>query len=1264
MQTTGRDRIFAYALLLLAIVSNGAALWPELSFGHIDLNDNVFHLSLIQRMNQAISAGGNPLDCWSTEWAFGYPVTRTYQPLAHWIVVALFRAAGGWVPILSFFVLVRFLAIVLLPVSFFIAARWMGLSSMCAAAVALLAPLISTDFLYGIEYGSFTWAGSGLFPQAVATHLLLLSIGSGWRTLRSGKRIVLTGVLVGLTVVAHLIYGYMAAATIVLLAVLPDSASGAARRWARTFAIGIVALALSAFQIVPLLADHGVVNHSRWEPEWKWDSFGAGTVLARLFTGELLDHGRLPVLTILAFGGVALWAWNRRRGQPVPQQDFLCAGAALWIAIYCGRPLWGPLLAALGMSDDMHLHRTIGGAHVFLVLLAASALAEMWRRLAERGRFVAAVALTIVLLYPMLRERGTFLANNAAWGKRTLAAYDANRNDLEKAIAAAKARGGRVYPGLAAGWGGRFKIGDAPFYSFLSAPGVPAVAFLYHSMALDGDLMPRFNDGNAAQYRLFDIQTAIAPVNWPVLSPAVAKPGPRFGGFQLYETPGGGYFDLVDAGATVRTTRRNFYDINDRWLQSDWPAKRTHLLLDWGGGAPAGVTRIEPEAPLPYLASLAPPAGQVLGEQQAGERYRARIDVQRPSYLLFKMGWHPNWKAYVDGTPQPVVALSPGFAAVAAPPGKHDVEFRYEPGRQKTTLAILGLIVVGLCGIGRRRLGATIERAAALRVRRRVVRVAGLAALGAPVVLPLLTSGVPAGHDSFEYFPRVVEAHRNLLAGTALLRWAPDLSRGYGQPLFIFRPPLFYWIAEAWRIAGLAPVTAVNAAAALLAIAAGFAMFRLGRLYFGETGGWIAAAACLYAPYFAVDLYVRTAFEEFAAFPFFALAFYGFGAYARERRMRDWAIGACAFGVLLCCHFPAALLFAPLLAAFAVFTAWSARSKQLALWQAAGMAMGLALGAWSWIPAIFEKQYVAMGRLLEGHLQYAAHFVYPGQLLSTFWGYGLSGPGPNDGMSFSIGWSHALLAAAACLWAWQRPMLKSRTALYFFAAAGAAICFLTLEEAKWIWDTLPLIAYVEFPWRLLGPAAVCLAMAAAALGPALETLGRWRPMAVAATLALLIVPNLPHLAPPRVVDVDPAFWTPQRIASRGFESTTAGETTPRWMQTPPPYDPRPAAWTEGDAAVRQAERGPLAWSGIVSVHAAGRVRLPYAYFPGWSAKVDGEPAEVTPASGTGLVEVALSAGEHRVEARFGRSTARLLGEGMSAAAVGALALLLVRLRGR
>lgn len=45
-------------------------------------------------------------------------------------------------------------------------------------------------------------------------------------------------------------------------------------------------------------------------------------------------------------------------------------------------------------------------------------------------------------------------------------------------------------------------------------------------------------------------------------------------------------------------------------------------------------------------------------------------------------------------------------------------------------------------------------------------------------------------------------------------------------------------------------------------------------------------------------------------------------------------------------------------------------------------------------------------------------------------------------------------------------------------------------------------------------------------------------------MTLLIVPNLSHMAPRGLRDVDPAFWTPRSIAARGLEVTTAGEYVP------------------------------------------------------------------------------------------------------------------------
>jgi hypothetical protein len=626
--------------------------------------------------------------------------------------------------------------------------------------------------------------------------------------------------------------------------------------------------------------------------------------------------------------------------------------------------------------------------------------------------------------------------------------------------------------------------------------------------------------------------------------------------------------------------------------------------------------------------------------------------VLRPAYVLFKMTWHPNWKAYVDGAPRPAAMLSPGFAAVPVGPGRHHVEFRYEPGWSKLVLAVAGLLAAGLIGWRRRRHTAPAWKQMPLRLPDALRTAAGIALLAAPVALPLLTSGVPAGHDAFEYFPRVIEAHRNLSDGIALFRWAPDLGNGYGQPLFVFRPPLFYWIAELWHLAGWDAVTAVNLACALLIVVAAAAMFRLGRLYFGKTGGWLAAAAYLYAPYFAVNLYVRSAWEEFAAFPLFALTLYGFGAFPRGGRRRDWVLGVGALAALVCCHFPAALLFAPLAAAFAVMTAWVARSWRVLAAQAAGMAMALGLSAWSWVPALAEKQYAGMQRLLAG-FPYSDHLVYLHQLFDWKWGYGLSVPGPHDGMSFSLGWSHVLLALAAWIWVARRARPEGGRVARFFGVAAVTACLLMLQDAVWVWDHVPLLPYVEFPWRLLGVAALCLAMLVAALAPAIDGLGRWRRPAVAAALGLLIVPNLFHLAPPRVAEIDVALWTQERLAETGYESTTFGEVAPRWMTNAPPAGMR-AAIASGAAQVREEWREPFAYRAQVAASVASRVRLPYAWFPGWALRVDGRPAESGPEAGSGLVEFAVAPGSHEVDLRFGRTWDRVLGEAISFLALAVL----------
>lgn len=684
----------AWIAPLAVAVIQMIALRAELTITHVDLNDNVSHFTMIERMEQAVERGKNPIDFQVPETSFGYPMLRTYQPLAHAIVVAAYFALGKTVSLATVFAWVRYLSLVLLPFSFYFAGRKLGLRPWMAAAASLLSPLIVTNGLYGNEYGSYVWAGNGLFPQSVATHFLLLAIGLCYDSVREGRRYALSGLMLGLTFLAHFVFGYMGGLTVCLAGLLPNPAAPLRVRMVRVIRIALFAALPAAFQLLSLWQDGPFINHSRWEPRWKWDSFGIGPVFQWLFTGDLLDHGRLPILSVLTLAGLLLllprregakWKWRA----PDPAHLFVAAGALLWMLLYAGRPTWGPLLKIFGISGDVQIHRFISGAQIFLVLLAGIGLGALWEWLHSQWGLAGVALATVALIAPAAMERGKYLANNAEWGYENLTAYHAEEGALAAAIDRVKERGGRVYPGLAASWGGGFKVGYVPMYAFLSVRDVPSVSFLYHSMALTADIMVRFNEANDAQYRLLNIHSAIAGQN--ALPPFLTEVE-QDGRFRVLEAPSGGYFEVIDVPFAAQVDKDSFYDINDRWMQSDLVQKRLHVGLDFGGWF-AGVPRIKASDALPPGSWPLSP-GDVLSQSDHDETYQATVNAAHPAWVLFRMTYHPNWRVTVDGKEEATAMVSPGFLAVPVTTGKHAIVCQYQPGIFRLVLCIAGLLAV------------------------------------------------------------------------------------------------------------------------------------------------------------------------------------------------------------------------------------------------------------------------------------------------------------------------------------------------------------------------------------------------------------------------------------------------------------------------------------------------------------------------------------------------------------------------------------------
>src|SRR5207253_2014687 len=91
------------------------------------------------------------------------------------------------------------------------------------------------------------------------------------------------------------------------------------------------------------------------------DSYGARKVLLWLFSGQLFDSGRLPVVSALVAAGIvvciARWRHDLRARA-------LLGAFTLSLFLFFGRPTWGRLLDLLPGMKDVQIHRFVMGVHL------------------------------------------------------------------------------------------------------------------------------------------------------------------------------------------------------------------------------------------------------------------------------------------------------------------------------------------------------------------------------------------------------------------------------------------------------------------------------------------------------------------------------------------------------------------------------------------------------------------------------------------------------------------------------------------------------------------------------------------------------------------------------------------------------------------------------------------------------------------------------------------------------------------------------------
>jgi 6-pyruvoyl-tetrahydropterin synthase related domain len=541
-------------------------------------------------------------------------------------------------------------------------------------------------------------------------------------------------------------------------------------------------------------------------------------------------------------------------------------------------------------------------------------------------------------------------------------------------------------------------------------------------------------------------------------------------------------------------------------------------------------------------------------------------------------------------------------------------------------------------------------------------------ALSAGMWRPLLLYGHSSTIDGW----RLLVFDAAVRAGDFYPRWVSDYYYGFGSPIFHFYAPLPFFLSEIWHLVGFSIVGAMKLTLVLTWALSGVFMYLLARDYLSRYASFVAGLFYLMAPYHLVDMLVRHALGEHVAFAWMPLALWGAAGCVRTPGLIRFAAGAAGLALLTLTHNITAMIFMPFLIGWIIFEYFRRRSFWGLAAGAGSVAFGLLLSAFFWLPAFVDKKLVwATESLTEEFFRYEDHFIHFKQLFAPYWGFGGSRVGvAEDFFSQQVGLAHWFWIALALLaFAWRfstrDDVAQSKNRLFGSIAAFVvflAALFMTTSSSKFIWDAVPLLSFVQFPWRFLAIACLGSSLWAASAIDWIEIKGDGRRKLKPAIVAIICVLTAyaSYMSPRfavygleggeifmgsydqqiELLNSSPSIVRYASTLNRGFvvrqgkTGVSRDDYLPRTVGQKPERPAKNPFSVHNGILQNAVSAGANAYVAKVNMDALGSVYLNQFYFPGWLAKVDGIPVAAKAEEIFGRVEVEVSPGRHIVSVSF------------------------------
>ncbi len=525
------------------------------------------------------------------------------------------------------------------------------------------------------------------------------------------------------------------------------------------------------------------------------------------------------------------------------------------------------------------------------------------------------------------------------------------------------------------------------------------------------------------------------------------------------------------------------------------------------------------------------------------------------------------------------------------------------------------------------------------------------------IVWPVFLQGYFFHHDDLQVM-RVFEMRKCFNDLQLPCRWVPDMGYGNGYPLFNYYSALPYYIG------GVSTYffSFVDSAKILFFIPlvlGGISMFLLAQKLYGKEAGFLAGILYAFAPYRALDSFVRGAIAESFALAIIPLVFYFVLKTAEKPTKWNIVFGSLSLAAFLTSHNIMTMFFMPFLLIWILMTLYFQKWKNLKP-LILSFLLGIGLSAFFLLPVFLEKNLVQTETLLQGGSNFRTHFVTVSQIfIDRTWGYGGSQFGPVDTISFQIGWPlwwFVLIAIPLVFITFKKNIEKNLIGVLFLTMFLISI-FMMHNKSAFIWEMIDSLQYAQFPWRFLSLSIFACSLLGAYYVSFLKT--KWQMVAVTLISALTIFLNWNFFTPrefyPWINDqqklADPLWEIQQKAGVMDYLPRTAFEPLGRAVNY--------AEVLDGNAQTSSYDVLSNSFSFNVDAIDKSTIQVPVFDFPNWEVFANGVLIPHNNNKDLGRIVLELEPGQYMITGKFADTPVRVIGNTLSLISLILLVLMLV-----